>query len=168
MRSYLLIILKRNKSFRHATFSIFSRCLLELFKHILIFAIASIDLWVLYRDQCAYKKDGGNTEDTYCFKTEGATHTTECVETGQQSGYHHKLWSVSLKNLEEINLFHILCLLRVSQHPIRRIRQLPLQQGQSEFCGVPDKDRHAGRLLATIWHCHHIRRGHHHSNIYII
>ena len=90
MRSYLLIILKRNKSFRHATFSIFSRCLLELFKHILIFAIASIDLWVLYRDQCAYKKDGGNTEDTYCFKTEGATHTTECVETGQQSGYHHK------------------------------------------------------------------------------
>ena len=48
MRSYLLIILKRNKSFRHATFSIFSRCLLELFKHILIFAIASIDLWVLF------------------------------------------------------------------------------------------------------------------------
>ena len=123
---------------------------------------------VLYRDQCAYKKDGGNTEDTYCFKTEGATHTTECVETGQQSGYHHKLWSVSLKNLEEINLFHILCLLRVSQHPIRRIRQLPLQQGQSEFCGVPDQDRHAGRLLSTIWHCHHIRRGHHHSNIYVI
>ena len=33
------------------------------------------------RDQCAYKKEG-NAEDTYCFKTQGATHTTECVETG--------------------------------------------------------------------------------------
>merc|ERR1711936_613530 len=37
------------------------------------------------QDQCAYKKDGGNAEDTYCFKTEGVTHTTECVETGSVS-----------------------------------------------------------------------------------
>ena len=37
---------------------------------------------IYIRDQCAYKKEGGNADDTYCFKTEGATHTTECVETG--------------------------------------------------------------------------------------
>ena len=36
----------------------------------------------MFRDQCAYKKEG-NTEDTYCFKTEGATHNTVCQEIGQ-------------------------------------------------------------------------------------
>ena len=30
-----------------------------------------------------YKKEGGNPEDTFCFKTEGATHTTQCLQTGQ-------------------------------------------------------------------------------------
>ena len=38
------------------------------------------------RDKCAYKKEGGNTEDTYCFRTEGATHSTECVATGETGG----------------------------------------------------------------------------------
>merc|ERR1719412_1588784 len=33
------------------------------------------------QDQCAYKREG-NMEDTYCFKTEGATNSTECVDTG--------------------------------------------------------------------------------------
>ena len=38
---------------------------------------------IYIRDQCAYKKVGGNPEDTFCFKTEGATHTTQCLQTGQ-------------------------------------------------------------------------------------
>merc|ERR1711997_1374567 len=33
------------------------------------------------QDQCAYKREG-NMEDTYCFKTQGATHSTECLATG--------------------------------------------------------------------------------------
>ena len=31
------------------------------------------------RDQCAYTRDGGS--ELYCFKTEGATHQTECTDT---------------------------------------------------------------------------------------
>ena len=52
-------------------------------------------LMVHYRDQCAYKKEG-NADDTYCFKTEGATHTTECLDTGEdisQSGALQCQWS---------------------------------------------------------------------------
>jgi len=30
-------------------------------------------------DQCAYTRDGGS--ELYCFKTEGATHQTECTDT---------------------------------------------------------------------------------------
>ena len=34
------------------------------------------------RDQCAYTRDGGS--ELYCFKTEGATHQTECTDTTVQ------------------------------------------------------------------------------------
>jgi len=34
-------------------------------------------------DSCAYTRDGNsNSRELFCFKTEGATHTTECTEEG--------------------------------------------------------------------------------------
>merc|ERR1711953_1251449 len=34
-------------------------------------------------DSCAYARDGNsNSGELFCFKTEGATHTTECTEEG--------------------------------------------------------------------------------------
>merc|ERR1712212_452263 len=34
-------------------------------------------------DSCAYARDGNsNSRELFCFKTEGATHTTECTEEG--------------------------------------------------------------------------------------
>merc|ERR1711981_1559128 len=37
------------------------------------------------QDKCAYKKEGGNAENTYCFKTEGASHDTKCTDTGSST-----------------------------------------------------------------------------------
>ena len=34
----------------------------------------------MFRDQCAYTRDGSWTGELYCFRTEGATHSTTCSE----------------------------------------------------------------------------------------
>ena len=60
------------------------------------------------RDKCAYKKEGGNTEDTYCFRTEGATHSTECVATGETGGYLINFPHDSLS--KKISFFPVPCL----------------------------------------------------------